>query len=183
VSDQASGEEQEEEMTSTQASTVGARRAFHRPGNTGVVYWGPGDCGAFLATGADTNGAYFQADVTVLPGGGPPPHIHHREDETFYIVEGSLEIHLGDVTAVGRPGDYVNVPRGTVHAFRNVGEHPARMLITFVPAGMEHFFAEVYQRADRTAPPPAPAADLLVRLMKAAPRYGLEVLPLPESGA
>jgi quercetin dioxygenase-like cupin family protein len=167
-----------------QPTTVGAApQAFHRSGNTGVVLWDPDHGVTFLATGKETNGAYAQNEGVVPPGGGVPPHIHHREDETVYVLEGSLEVHLGDETFEARTGDYVNMPRGIVHYFRNVGKHPARSLATFVPAGIENFFAEVYQAADRTASPPPSDVDLVERMRKAAPKYGLEILPLPESGA
>jgi quercetin dioxygenase-like cupin family protein len=174
-------------MTSEQSEMMGEHPPFHRPGSTDVVYWGPGVVITFLATGKDTNGAYTQVENEVAPGGGPPAHIHQREDETWYVVEGSLEFRIGESTRVARPGDYVRGPRGTVHVFRNVGERTARVLNTFVPAGIENFFMEVLQPvADRTAPPPAPPADLIDRMIKAGPRYGiefLEVLPPPESGA
>jgi quercetin dioxygenase-like cupin family protein len=171
-------------MTSEQQEPAVEYPPFHRPSNTDVVYWGPRDSITFLATGKDTNGAYTQFEVAVLPGGGPPPHIHHREDETFYVVEGNLEIRLGEVNLLAQPGDYLRVPRDTVHAFRNVGEHLARMLLTMVPAGFEGYFMEVYQPvADLTAPPPEPPADLLDRMIQAAPPYGLEFVPPPESGA
>jgi quercetin dioxygenase-like cupin family protein len=171
-------------VTSEQQETVGEHPPFHRPGSTDVMFWGRGDGVTFLATGKDTNGAYTQVEAVVLPGGGPPPHIHQREDETWYVVEGSLEFRIGESTQVARPGDYVRGPRGTVHVFRNVGERTARALNTFVPAGIENFFMEVFQPvADRAAPPPAPPADLIDRIIKAAPRYGLELVPPPKSEA
>ena len=174
-------------MTSEQQETAGARQTFHRPGTTDVVYWGRGDGVTLLAAGNDTNGAYAQVEGALAPGGEAPPHIHHREDETFYVLEGSLEVRLGDSTLVAQPGDYLRVPRGTVHALRNVGERTARVLVTFVPAGLEGFFAEVYQPvAGRTTPPPPPPADLIERMLQAAPRYCCEfpgLLPPPESRA
>ena len=74
--------------------------------------------------------------VLVPTGGGPPPHIHHTEDETIYVLEGEVTFRLGEVTVVGGPGDFVNVPRGTVHCFRNDGNEPARIVLTFTPAGI-----------------------------------------------
>jgi quercetin dioxygenase-like cupin family protein len=174
-------------MTSEQQETVGEHPPFHRPSHSDVVFWGRGDGVMFLATGKDTDGAFAQVEGVVLPGGEAPPHIHHREDETFYLIEGSLELRVGDDTFVAQPGDYMKVPRGTVHALRNVGERTARVLVTFVPAGLDGFFMEVYQPvAGRTASPPPPPADLIGRMIQAAPRYGsefLEILLPPESGA
>jgi mannose-6-phosphate isomerase-like protein (cupin superfamily) len=171
-------------MTSEQQETVGEHPPFHRPSRADVVDSGDGIRLTFLATGKDTNGAYTQGEGVVMPGGGPPAHIHQREDETWYVVEGSLEMRIGDATLVARPGDYIRGPRGVVHAFRNVGEHPARLFTTIVPAGLEDFFMEVSQPiADPTAPLPPPPADLIERMIQAAPRYGLEFFPPPESGA
>ena len=171
-------------MTSEQQETADARQAFHRRSSTDVVYWGIRDGATFLATGKETNGAFAQFEVVVAPGGGPPPHIHHHQDETFYMVEGSLKLRLGESTLVARAGDYVRVPRGMLHAFRNVGEHTARMLVTFVPSGIENFFMEVYQPVmGPTALPPEPPADMIDRIRIAAPKYDFEIFPSLEWGA
>ena len=74
-------------------------------------------------------------EALVPPGGGPPPHIHTREDETFYLLEGAVEFLLGETTITAGPGDFVNVPRGTVHHIKNVGsELSLRMAIAMPPA-------------------------------------------------
>jgi mannose-6-phosphate isomerase-like protein (cupin superfamily) len=171
-------------MTSEQHETADARQAFHPRSSTDVVYWGRGDGATFLATGKDINGADTRFESVVAPGGGPPPHIHHHEDETFYLLERSLQLRLGESTVVAQAGDYMRVPRGMVHAFRNVGEHMARMLVRFVPGGVEDFFIEVYQPIiGLAAPPPESPADMIERIRRAAPRYDLEIVPSLESGA
>jgi quercetin dioxygenase-like cupin family protein len=138
------------------------------------AYWGPGDHYTFL-TGEETGGAYFAMEALVPPGGGPPPHIHRREDETFYLVEGQIEFQLGDETVTAGPGDFVNVPRGTVHCFRNAGGETARMVLTFTPAGMERFFEETLETAPNDAvDAPDNIAEVAVRYEEAAPRHGLE---------
>jgi quercetin dioxygenase-like cupin family protein len=113
-------------------------------------------------------------EAFVPPGGDPPPHIHHEEDETFYVVEGHCSILLGDEWVTAGVGDFVNVPRGTVHAFGNDGTTPMRMILTFTPAGIETFFEETLRRA--LDPPEAPEV-VAARYVAAAPRYGLEFLP------
>jgi len=176
-------------MANERQETAGARQTFHRPGGADVAYQGLGESLTLLTTGKETHGAYAQLEGVITPGGGPPLHIHHHGDETFFLVEGSLEVRLGDATIVAQPGDYVRIPRGTAHTFRNVGERPVRMFVTLVPAGLESFFAEVFQPvAGRAAPPPAQPADqidrvLIARAIQAAPRYGLEFLLPPASGA
>ena len=151
------------------------------PAGTGPAYWGPGDEVTFLVTGEETDGASFMSELSVPPGGGPPPHIHHREDESFYIREGTFAIRVGDVTVTALPGDFVHVPRGTVHCFRNTSSVQAKMLVSFTPSGMEKFFAEAFFPAgDRSVGPPIMSGELLGRMLTSAPKNGMEFLP-PES--
>ena len=160
-------------MTVTPSQTKG--RLFHRPVATGPAYWGPGDHYTFLVTGEESGGAYFAMEALVPPGGGPPPHTHSREDETFYLVEGEIEFRLGDETVVAGPGDFVNVPRGTVHCFTNSGAGTARMILTFTPAGMERFFEETLEAAPNEATEvPDNVDEVAARYVEAAPRHGLE---------
>src|SRR5436190_15241469 len=112
--------------------------SLHRRAGTGRAYWGPGDRYTFLVTGSESGGAYFAMEALVPPGGGPPPHIHRHADETFYIVEGACDFLLGEETITAGAGDFVNVPRGVVHRFHNAGVAPARLILTFTPASIEH---------------------------------------------
>lgn len=141
------------------------------------MYVGPGDLYRFLVTGAESDGAYFAMEAIVPPGGGPPPHIHRHEDETFYIVEGECSILLGEESITAGVGDFVNVPRGTVHRFHNQGTEAMRMIVTFTPAGIEKFFEETLQRTlDPAAPIPDNVDAVAARYAAAAPRYGMEFL-------
>lgn len=99
-----------------------------------------GDEIEFVITGAQSGGRFTQWIETTHPGGGPPPHYHTREDENFYVIEGSAEFFQdGQWTAVV-PGSAVFMPKGVVHSFRNAGSTPLKMLITTVPSGFENFF-------------------------------------------
>jgi quercetin dioxygenase-like cupin family protein len=150
---------------------------LHRPSGGGLTFWGPGDMYRFLVTGEETGGAYFAMEALVPPGGGPPPHIHRNEDETFYIVEGEVDFRLGDEALTAGVGDFVNVPRGSVHCFHNSGTAAMRMILTFTPAGIEKFFEETLERAlDPTAPTPDNVAEVAARYAAAAPRYGIEFI-------
>jgi len=150
---------------------------IHRPVDSGDAFWGPGDVYRFLVTGAETGGAYFAMEAIVPPGGGPPPHIHRNEDETFYIVEGESRFRLEDAVVTAGVGDFVNVPRGTVHNFHNAGDTLLRMILTFTPAGIEKFFEETLERAhDLSAPVPDNVEAVSARYAEAAPRYGMEFL-------
>lgn len=96
------------------------------------------------------------------------------------MTEGEIEFVLGDETVIAGPGDFVNVPRGTVHCFRNAGSETARMVLTFAPAGMERFFEETLESApSKLAPstaqePPDNLEEVAARYVAAAPRHGLE---------
>ena len=148
---------------------------LYRPAGSGATFLGPGDVYRFLVTGAESGGAYFAMEAYVPPGGGPPPHIHRNEDETFYIVEGSCDFLLGDETITGGPGDFVNVPRGVVHRFHNAGSTTTRMILTFTPAGIERFFEETLERAlSPTQTPPDNLDEVAARYAAVAPRYGIE---------
>lgn len=141
-----------------------------------------GDIYRFLAVGEETNGAYALWEATVLPGGGPPPHVHRREEEGFYVLEGEITFTIGEKRVVATAGTFANMPVGTPHSFKNESDRPARMLISVVPAGLEGMFFEVGQPVEKdatSAPPPSQAE--IERLLEAAPRYGIEIL-LPEPG-
>ena len=150
-------------------------RMLHRPVDTGELYWGPGDSYRFLVTGAETGGAYFVMEAFVPTGGGPPPHTHSNEDETFYVLEGRADFLLGDERITAGPGDFVNIPRGAVHNFHNPYAEPARLILTFTPSGIEKFFEETLERAyDITGAAPDNIEEVGRRYAEAAPRYGME---------
>jgi quercetin dioxygenase-like cupin family protein len=157
----------------TQTMTQGT--LFHRRHAAGRSYWGPGDLYTFLVTGEESGGAYFSMLATVPPMGGPPPHTHQHEDETFYVLEGTPTFRLGDERIVAGPGDFVNVPKGVLHCFRNFSDAPVTMILTFTPAGIERFFEETLERAlDLTQEAPDNLAEVGARYAEAAPRYGME---------
>jgi quercetin dioxygenase-like cupin family protein len=166
------------------SSAADRPKAFYRAADTGPAVWGPGDFYTFLASGEETSGAFSQIHAVIPKGGGPPLHIHHREEESFYVLRGSLEIYLDGRVISAKAGDYVFIPRGTPHRFTNVGEETAVQLVTFAPAGMDSFLKEVYPVAtDRNAPIPPVTEELIQQMNAAAPKYHLEVLPAPGAAA
>jgi quercetin dioxygenase-like cupin family protein len=135
-----------------------------------------GDVYRFLATGEDTNGKYALWEAIVPPGGGPPPHVHSREEEGFYILEGEVTFTIGDKRLVASTGMFANMAVGTPHSFKNESGKPARMLISVAPAGLEQMFFEigvpVPPGATKAAPP---TNEEIERLLATAPRYGIEI--------
>src|SRR4249920_3825650 len=89
-----------------------------------------GDVYRFLATGEDTNGKYALWEATVPPNGGPPPHVHRREEEGFIILEGEITFMVNGERIVARMGTFANMPVGTPHSFKNESNRLARMLIS-----------------------------------------------------
>jgi quercetin dioxygenase-like cupin family protein len=153
-------------------------RVTHVAAGTGTAYWGPGSLMTFLITGKETGGAFFLAEMLVPPGGGPPPHVHQREDESFHILEGTLTIQMGEDRLTASSGDTAFLPRGIAHSFKNDGDVSAKALVLLTPAGLENYFAEVFDRAeDASAIPPPPSQELIARARAASARYGLELLP------
>ena len=141
--------------------------------DTGPSYWGPGDRYTFLVTGAQSDGAYFIMEAIVPPGGGPPPHIHRREQESFYVLEGTLDIQMGDQTVHASAGDFVHIPIGMVHSFRNNGDSLARQLVIFSPGGLEWSgFSRKRWRSPMIAPPLPPTTSMRLSRAMSRLRHG-----------
>ncbi len=149
--------------------------------NAGKTYRVIEDIVRFIATGEETGGAYAMFDVRTPPGAGVPPHIEHNDDETFYILEGQYAFEInGEVHNLG-PGDCARTFRGIPHAYRNVGETPGRTLVLTMPGGVhERFFSEAGDLVEDPLNPGSPSGPPdFDRLMAAAARYGIEILPPP----
>src|SRR5262245_40236783 len=123
----------------------GERRADAKPSETIVM----------KAEAADTNGTLGFFEFTQLPGWGNRLHLHLHHDETKYILEGEVEIRVGERIVTAGPGTFVFIPRGTPHSHRNPGATPARLLDIFTPGGFEGWFAAYLAAQD-----PEERADL-----------------------
>ena len=135
-----------------------------------------GDVYRFLATGEDTNSKYTLIEALVSPGGGPPPHVHSREEEGFYILEGEIAFTIDGKRVVATPGMFANMPVGTPHSFKNETNRPAKMLATVAPAGLEKMFMEIavpLAEGATTALPPT--KEDIEKLLAIAPKYGIEI--------
>jgi quercetin dioxygenase-like cupin family protein len=135
-----------------------------------------GDVYRFLATGDDTSGKYALWEAIVPPGGGPPAHVHSREEEGFYVLEGEITFRVGDQRLVATAGTFANMPVGTLHSFKNESRQPARMLISVAPAGLEKMFFEFgvpLPEGSKTALPTT--KEEIEKLLAVAPNYGIEI--------
>ncbi|WGF89329.1 cupin domain-containing protein [Marinivivus vitaminiproducens] len=137
----------------------------------------------FVARSSETGGAYCLTDTLVAPGAGAPPNRHPGDDESFYVLDGTFDFTIEGATTSHGPGAFIRVPTGAVHAFRNTGTAPARLMVINVP-GVIHdgFFSEVGTPMPRgTWKLPAgmggkPDAAKLKELAEIAGRHGLELV-------
>ncbi len=146
--------------------------------------WVLGELLTYKIPSQRTGGAYSLFEVTTQPNGGPPPHVQHREDEAFYVLEGEYEFLSGEETLRAGAGSLIYVRKGTLHAHKNVGEGVGRMLVTQTPGGLyERFFEEVGRPVDGDARPPVfKAQPNAGRIVEIAAEYGIEIPPPPRSG-
>jgi mannose-6-phosphate isomerase-like protein (cupin superfamily) len=143
----------------------------------GRSIWLLGDLYTFKISGD----ALSVVELTAFPENGPPPHIHLREDESFWVLEGQFSVLLGEESLTAGPGAFVHVPKGTLHTYKNVGRTPGRLIVMLTPGGFENLWKELGVPATQhTMPPPAEEADVIRRLIALAPRYQLQVPPPPQ---
>lgn len=127
-------------------------------------------------TGEETGGAYSLAEVFVTPAGLVPLHVHRREDEAFYVLEGELTFTVGEETIEAGPGSFLFGPSDVPHRY-TVNTPTARMLMLFSPAGFEGFIRATSEpTASLEAPPPGTVEVDFERILAAAAEYGAEVL-------
>jgi len=110
----------------------------------------------------DTDGRVGMIDQ-VIPAGfpGPPLHVHYDFEETFYVVDGTLSLRVGDETRESGPGTVVHIPRGVPHTAANPTDAPVHVLVVVTPAGFEAYFEALAATVSRSGFPPA---DELVAL-------------------
>jgi mannose-6-phosphate isomerase-like protein (cupin superfamily) len=105
-----------------------------------------GNTMTFAVTAAQTHGASVTIDEEVPPGGGPPAHVHTREDETYVVTRGHFRFWRGTRAIDAWPGSIIYLPRNVPHQFLNVGNAPGELVLTIVPAGIERMFLAISQR-------------------------------------
>lgn len=131
------------------------------------------------AGGDQTGGAFTFLEWSAPPGFAPPRHVHEREDEAFYLLEGEMTVHCGDRRWTAGPGGFVFLPQGVEHTFI-VSKGPARGLQVTSPAGFEHYIDELGRPAARPELP-EPSQPDVAALAEASPRYGYRIVGPPPS--
>jgi mannose-6-phosphate isomerase-like protein (cupin superfamily) len=128
--------------------TISELKAFKRAPLLGLSQWENGNLTTNLAETKDTNGAFFLVEAMLAPGTEPPPHIHTREDELFYVLEGEFDVYIGKRAFKVETGECVFLPRFKPHAFV-IRSPQLRVLALFTPAGLEEAFRGMSTPAQR----------------------------------
>lgn len=146
--------------------------------NEGHPYWMVGDLNTVKLGSKETNGALAWLETLIVTQGGPPPHIHHREDELFYVLSGEVTFYADGEQTLANEGTLIYVPKGTVHQFKNTASSVAQMITLYIGAGIEGFFTEVGvpPLLNENAQPALFTSERKKEFLDAAPKYGLEFI-------
>ncbi|WP_027087951.1 cupin domain-containing protein [Cohnella panacarvi] len=137
-----------------------------------------GNTSSLLVSGDETDGQFAILQMVETKGCEPPPHVHHREDESFFILEGEIEYTIGDKVYHAKPGTYLFAPRGIVHSFR-LETNEAKYIVTAYPAGFDKFVKELaVHLPGPLLPGPGlpPNPEDVGLLVSTAAKYGIDIL-------
>jgi quercetin dioxygenase-like cupin family protein len=139
-----------------------------------------GDTYRVLVHGKQTGGEFATIDMLIPPGGGPGPHAHANFQETFFVIEGEVEVKSELSAYIAKKGSYIIIPKGgIVHCFKNKTDKIAHLLCTVVPAGLEEFFLEIGKPVaiGEFLPAPEMNAEMMKNLIPIIEKYGQKVFP------
>ena len=123
-------------MTSTQHIVLTPKQGLR-------LQSGPGRDLIFKVTGEDTGGAFDYFIVEVAPKGGPPLHVHHKQEETIHVLKGRFKVRIGDEVFYCNEGDFAYLPSKVPHAFLNLTDEPAEIIVVYTPGGGHKFYEEL----------------------------------------
>jgi quercetin dioxygenase-like cupin family protein len=144
----------------------------------GQAVWFLGSLMLFKATGVDNGQSFSLIEQTLPPGFSPPLHVHHGEDEAFYVLEGSFTFVCGDHRWRVEAGGFIYLPREIPHGFLVEGSQPARLLQFTFPAGLENFHAEMGEPAQSLTLPPMSPPDM-AKMQELSAKYHFEIVGPP----
>src|SRR5215207_1083710 len=173
-----STEDQARTGATLDAQEDAASRTFaHEPGE-GEAFWWVGMLATIKATAEQTGGQYTLVEVLAPDGYGSVLHVHHFEDESFYVLEGEMTFYVGDQTIKAKPGSFLFGSKEVPHAF-TVDSGPARVLFVLSPAGFENLVREMGESARELTIPPQPEGPPdeaeMQRMATIAARHGNEI--------
>jgi quercetin dioxygenase-like cupin family protein len=149
-------------------------RIIHVPPGGGEGLWVFGDLDTIKAEAKDTEGGLTFVETLVPARSGPPLHIHERESESIYVLDGEVRVVANGKDFTLGPGGFVHMPKGSLHKFENTLEEPSRILLIFLPSGIEGYFRELGTPRVNDEPSPGRVIDQEL-LGRVAPKYGLEI--------
>jgi quercetin dioxygenase-like cupin family protein len=145
----------------------------------GEAVWAFGTLALIKASSETTDGRVAVIQHLAPKGAGSPLHVHHREDEWFYVLEGELTFWVGGEVIDAPAGSFVYGPRDIPHTF-TVASEQARFLLVTEPAGFDAFFRAASEPASRLEVPPAPTEPPdIAGLTALAASFGIEILGPP----
>lgn len=160
-------------------------KPFARNRGEGKSYWYNGNLMTFMLSGEEGRGGLSVVDVYFRTGEEPPMHVHHREDELYYVLDGELTFYVGDESLEAQAGTLVFLPRDIPHSFWVKGQGMVRMLLLWYPSGQfEAYFGEAGEEAPEAIIPPPPGPpdpETVKHWSELLDRHGIEVVGPPPS--
>jgi quercetin dioxygenase-like cupin family protein len=138
------------------------------------VQSGPGRDLIFKVTGEDTDGAFDYFIVEVAPHGGPPLHVHHKQEETIHVLKGKYKVRIGDETFRCEEGAFAYLPSRVPHAFLNLTDEPGEIVVVYTPGGGHKFYEELGPASRQASPDRKVIAEIFEK-------YGMTLLGPPLS--
>jgi quercetin dioxygenase-like cupin family protein len=152
-----------------------AGKAVVRKPGEGEALWMLDSLYEVKASGEETGGELTVMQMTVAPGMGPPPHTHPG-GESVYVIEGQVRYHIDGETFEAGPGSFFYIPAGTVENFEPAGDEPIRVLVFYTPGGIDKFFMEIGEPAEKRELPPRSAEPPdLERIVSVGAKHGLDI--------
>ena len=121
---------------------------------------GPGRDLVFKVTGEETGGAFDYFVVEVAPHGGPPLHVHHSQEETIHVLKGAFKVRIGEEVFRLKEGGFAYLPSGLPHAFLNLTDQAAEVIVVYTPGGGHKFYEELGPMSRNGSPDPKQVAAL-----------------------
>lgn len=140
-------------MTSTQFKVLTPKAGLR-------LHSGPGRDLIFKVTGEDTGGAFDYFIVEVAPQGGPPLHVHHKQEETIHVLKGKFKVRIGDEIFYCYEGDFAYLPSKVPHAFLNLTDEPGEIIVVYTPGGGHKFYEELGPLMQSASPDKKVVAEL-----------------------
>ena len=150
-------------------------KIIHVPTGGGHKFWVFGDLDIIKAAKEETNGEMTFVETVVPPRSGPPLHIHENESESIYVLDGKITVEANGLSFDLETGGFTHMPKNSVHLFKNDQDEPSRILLIFLPSGIEGYFEALGTPMVEGVPSPGRHAKEEL-LPEVAPKFGIEIV-------